>query len=51
VLIESPDDRQVAERRYLSEECMAQLTPPAPTAITATSQDQEVIDTATIRPA
>jgi hypothetical protein len=51
VLIESPDDRQVAERRYLSEECMAQLTPPAPTAITATRQDQEVIDTATIRPA
>jgi putative transposase len=51
VLIESHDDWQVAERRYLSEESMAQLTPPAPTAITATSQDQEVIDTATIRPA
>ena len=51
VLIESHDEWQVAERRYLSEESMAQLTPPAPTAITATSHDREVIDTATIRTA
>jgi putative transposase len=49
VLIESHDEWQVAERRYLSEESMAQLTPSAPTAITANSHDQEVIDTATIR--
>jgi len=34
VLIESHDEWQVAERRYLSEGSMAQLTPPAPTAIT-----------------
>ena len=45
VLIESHDEWQVAERRYLSEESMAQLTPPAPTAITATATEQEVIDT------
>jgi len=30
---------------------MAQLTPPAPTAITTNSNDQEAIDTATIRTA
>ena len=30
VLIESHDEWQVAERRYLSEESMAQLNPPAP---------------------
>jgi hypothetical protein len=30
---------------------LAQLTPPAPTAITANSHNQEVIDTATIRTA
>ena len=51
VLIESHDEWQVAERRYLSEESMAQLTPPAPTAITATTNKPEVIDTATIRTA
>ena len=51
VLIESHDEWQVAERRYLSEGSMAQLTPPAPTAITATSNEPEVIDTATIRTA
>jgi putative transposase len=51
VLIESHDEWQVAERRYLSEESMAQLTPPAPTAITANSNDQEVIDTGAIRTA
>ena len=45
VLIESHDEWQVAERRYLSEESMAQLTPPAPSAITATATEQEVIDT------
>lgn|GEM_PF-2968473 len=37
VLIESDYEGQVAERRYLSEESMAQLTPPAPTAITTTA--------------
>jgi putative transposase len=51
VLIESHDEWQVAERRYLSEGSMTQLTPPAPTAITATSNEREVIDTDTIRTA
>jgi len=51
VLIESHDEWQVAERRYLSEDSMAQLTPPAPTAITAITNKPEVIDTATIRTA
>lgn len=51
VLIESHDEWQVAKCRYLSEESMAQLTPPAPTEITANTHDQEVIDTATIRTA
>jgi len=45
LLIESHDEWQVAERRYLSEESMAQLTPSIPSAITATVTDQEVIDT------
>ena len=49
VLIETHDEWQVAERRYLSEESMAQLTPPAPTALstTATNTKPEVIDTDT----
>ena len=51
VLIESHDEWQVAERRYLSEGSMAQLTPPAPTAITANNPEPEVIDTDTIRTA
>ena len=51
VLIETHDEWQVAERRYLSEESMAQLTPPAPTAITGTNTKPEVIDTDTIRTA
>jgi putative transposase len=50
VLIEAHDEWQVADRRYLSEASMAQLTPPAPTPIgaaTPTTDDtpQEVIDT------
>jgi putative transposase len=51
VLIESHDEWQVAERRYLSEGSMAQLTPPAPTAIPANSNEPEVIDTDAIRTA
>jgi putative transposase len=51
VLIESHDEWQVAERRYLSEASMAQLTPPTPTAITAASTQQEMIDTTAIRTA
>jgi putative transposase len=51
VLLESHDEWQVAERRYLSEASMAQLTPPAPTTITAASTPREVIDTATIHTA
>ncbi|GAA4968890.1 IS256 family transposase [Kineococcus glutinatus] len=35
VLIETHDEWQVADRRYLSEASMAQLTPPAPTALPA----------------
>jgi putative transposase len=51
VLIESHDEWQVAERRYLSEGAMAQLTPPAATAITENNPEPEVIDTDTIRTA
>ena len=51
VLIESHDEWQVADRRYLSEASMAQLTPPAPTAITAPPTGQEVIDTDALRTA
>jgi putative transposase len=50
VLIETHDEWQVSDRRYLSEASMDQLTPPAPTSITATQQ-REVIDTAAIRTA
>lgn len=48
VLIESYDEWQVAERRYLSEESIAQLTP---TAITASPTQQEVVDTDVLRTA
>jgi putative transposase len=49
VLIESHDEWQVADRRYLSKESMAQLTPPAPTAINAAINKAEAIDTYVIR--
>jgi len=39
VLIETHDEWQVAERRYLSEESMAQLTPPAPTPLNTPAQE------------
>jgi len=39
VLIETHDEWQVAERRYLSEESMAQLTPPAPTPLDTPAQE------------
>jgi len=51
VLIETHDEWQVSDRRYLSEASMDQLTPPAPTSITATANKPEVIDTAAIRTA
>src|SRR6185436_7317278 len=51
VLIEAHDEWQAAERRYLSEESMAQLTSPAPSAITATATEQEVIDRDVLRTA
>jgi putative transposase len=52
VLIEAHDEWQVSERRYLSEQSMAQLTPPAPTAIEPRRDTTpEVIDTATIKTA
>lgn len=35
VLIEAHDEWQVSDRRYLSEQSMAQLSPPAPTALPA----------------
>ena len=46
VLIEAHDEWQIAERRYLSEESMALLTPSEPTTITATveANAQEAID-------
>ena len=43
VLIEAHDEWQVSDRRYLSEESMAMLTPPAPTAIEP-QRAEEVID-------
>ena len=43
------DEWQVSDRRYLSEASMDQLTPPAPTSITATANKPEVIDTAALR--
>jgi transposase-like protein len=52
VLIEAHDEWQVCDRRYLSEASMAQLTPPAPTALEARHDDQpEVIDTAALKTA
>jgi putative transposase len=57
VLIETHDEWQVSDRRYLSEASMAQLTPQAPTGITATVTDtdtdteQEMIDTNVTRTA
>ena len=46
VLIEAHDEWQVSDRRYLSEQSMAQLTPPTPTALEARHNDtSEVIDT------
>ncbi len=52
VLIEAHDEWQVSDRRYLSEASMAQLTPPAPTALEARHDDQsEVIDTAALKTA
>jgi len=52
VLIEAHDEWQVSDRRYLSEASMAQLTPPAPTALEPRHDDQrEVIDTDAVKTA
>ncbi len=52
VLIETHDEWQVSDRRYLSEASMAQLSPPAPTALEAhTDTGEEVVDTATLKTA
>jgi putative transposase len=52
VLIETHDEWQVSDRRYLSEASMTQLTPPAPTAIEPhTDTTEEVIDTAALKTA
>ena len=45
VLIEAQDERQVAERRYLSEGCMAQLTSPAPTVLGINTKPKDATDT------
>jgi putative transposase len=45
VLIESHDEWQVADRRYLSETSMAQLNPPAPTVLAIDTTVQEVMQT------
>jgi hypothetical protein len=52
VLIEAHDEWQVSDRRYLSEQSMAQLTPPVPTALEARRDTTpEVIDTADVKTA
>jgi putative transposase len=52
VLIEAHDEWQVADRRYLSEASMAQLTPPTPTALEPRRDtSQEVIDNPTLKTA
>ena len=51
VLIESHDEWQVSERRYLSETSMAMLTPSEPTALTPRPDQTRVIDTAQARTA
>jgi len=52
VLIEAHDEWQVAERRYLSEGSMAQLTPPAPTILAInTTPVQEVPTTPDVQSA
>ncbi len=52
VLIEAHDEWQVAERRYLSEGSMAQLTPPAPTVLAIdTTPAREVTTTAAVQSA
>nr|BAE45066.1 transposase [Terrabacter sp. DBF63] len=51
VLIEAHEEWQVSDRRYLSEASMAQLNPPAPTAITAARHTAEVMDTPALQTA
>lgn len=52
VLIETHDEWQVADRRYLSEASMSQLTPPAPTALEPPHDTtQEVIDNPALKTA
>jgi putative transposase len=52
VLADMHDEWQSGDRRYLSEASMAQLTPPAPTAIEPhTDTTEEVIDTAALKTA
>ncbi len=44
VFIEAHDEWQDSDRRYLSEESMALLHPPAPTALQPRRDDSEVMD-------
>jgi hypothetical protein len=45
VLIEAHDEWQVSDRHYLSENSMALLTPPEPTALPTRPADRGVIET------
>ena len=52
VLVEAHDEWQVSDRRYLSEQSMAQLSPPAPTALEPhRDTTPEVIDTTNVKTA
>ena len=51
VPIETHNEWQVSDRRYLSEASMSLLTQPAPSAIIGTATEQEVTDTEVLRTA
>jgi len=51
VLIETHDEWQVSDRRYLSEASMALLTPAEPTALNPARHTEEVIDTPALQTA
>jgi len=51
VLIESRDEWHVADRRFLYEESMAQLTRPVPATITETTNRPEAINSTSLHKA